>query len=41
MKLHLGCGLNYIDGWVNVDVMDNTKVDIHSQMKTWIIQTIQ
>ena len=33
MKLHLGCGMNYLDGWVNIDVMDNAKVDIHSQIE--------
>ena len=28
MKLNLGCGKNYIDGWVNVDFYDDSKCDI-------------
>ena len=28
MKLNLGCGKNYIDGWVNVDLYDNSKCDV-------------
>ena len=25
MKLNLGCGKDYIDGWVNVDLYDDSK----------------
>ena len=28
MKLNLGCGKNYIDGWGNVDFYDDSKCDI-------------
>ena len=28
MKLNLGCGKRYIDGWVNVDFYDDSKCDI-------------
>ena len=28
MKLHLGCGKDYIDDWVNVDFYDNSKCDV-------------
>tara|TARA_R110000824_G_scaffold9783_4_gene43265 strand:+ start:3435 stop:3962 length:528 start_codon:yes stop_codon:yes gene_type:complete len=27
MKLHLGCGGAYFDGWVNVDISNDTKAD--------------
>ena len=27
MKLNLGCGKNYIDGWVNVDFYDDSYCD--------------
>ena len=28
MKLNLGCGKDYIDGWVNVDFYDDSKCDV-------------
>ncbi len=28
MKLNLGCGKDYIDGWVNVDLYDDSKCDV-------------
>ncbi len=28
MKLNLGCGKKYIDGWINVDFYDDSKCDV-------------
>ena len=28
MKLNLGCGKDYIDDWVNVDLYDDSKCDV-------------
>ena len=32
MKLNLGCGNDYIDGWVNVDLYDDSKCDYGAEM---------
>ena len=32
MKIHLGCGTNYIDGWVNVD-LDSVLADVHLDLR--------
>lgn len=32
MKLHLGCGSNYIQGWVNID-LDSPGADMHCDFK--------
>jgi predicted SAM-dependent methyltransferase len=32
MKLHLGCGANYIGGWVNVD-LDSPLADCHADLR--------
>lgn len=34
MKLHLGCGIRYIDGWVNIDWSDKYKVDYSIDLGT-------
>lgn len=28
MKLHIGCGKKYLEGWVNLDIISENKVDI-------------
>jgi hypothetical protein len=33
LHLHLGCGSNYLDGWVNVDVMEECKADMIMNFK--------
>ena len=32
MKLHLGCGPNYIKGWVNID-LDSPLADVHADFR--------
>jgi predicted SAM-dependent methyltransferase len=32
MKIHLGCGTNYIKGWVNVD-LDSPLADAHLDLR--------
>lgn len=32
MKLHLGCGSNYIEGWLNID-LDSPLADIHADFR--------
>lgn len=29
MKLHIGCGNNYLDGWVNLDIDTSLKCDVY------------
>lgn len=31
-KLHLGCGKNYIPGWVNVDMFSSVKADVYADI---------
>lgn len=33
MKLNLGCGQRYLDGWVNIDVLDNIRLDVKSRIE--------
>lgn len=36
MRLHLGCGSNYRDGWVNVDSYKGVKADVYCNLeKKW------
>ena len=30
MRLNIGCGSNYVDGWVNVDVNEKVYADVHA-----------
>lgn len=30
MRLHIGCGRRYLEGWVNVDLDENVHADIHA-----------
>ncbi len=35
MKINLGCGKKYIDGWVNVDFYDDSKCDIKHDLEVF------
>ena len=35
MKLNLGCGKDYIDGWVNVDLYDDSTCDIKHDLEVF------
>jgi predicted SAM-dependent methyltransferase len=32
-KLHVGCGVKYLDGWVNVDISDDIRTDVMEDVK--------
>jgi len=32
-KLNLGCGENYKDGWINLDINKNVKVDVYADIE--------
>lgn len=32
MRLHIGAGLDYRDGWVNIDIDESVKADYHCDM---------
>lgn len=34
MKLHLGCGKRHIDGFINIDIVDNDSVDVIDDVST-------
>ena len=33
MRLHLGCGHNYMNGWINVETRTDVKADIYSRIE--------
>lgn len=33
IRLNLGCGANYLLGWVNIDINPQVKADIHADLK--------
>ena len=33
MNLNLGCGTDYIDGWINIDTRTDVKADIHCSIQ--------
>lgn len=35
LKIHLGCGKNYREGWVNVDKVGTVKVDVSCDLDLW------
>ena len=35
MKLNLGCGKDYIDGWINVDFYDDLNCDVTHDLEVF------
>ena len=33
MRINLGCGTDYIDGWINIDIRADVKADIHCNIQ--------